>query len=88
MTTLQIRDLRRRLGLTRREFGAVFGATEKSVINWETGARLPHPFVRRLIHAVDSESQFASHYAITTVHNAVNRGSFIEALAVLLHGMH
>ena len=84
MTTRQIRDLRARLGLTRREFGAVFGASEKSVINWETGARLPHPFVRRLIEVACYYSIDPPMFSMTDFRYAVTGRLYTKALGIIL----
>lgn len=47
MTTTQIRDLRKLLGESTRDFGARFARGHRIVEDWEQGRRTPDPFVLR-----------------------------------------
>jgi len=45
----KMREARRILGLTRRQFGELFGVGEWTVWAWETGKRHPSPAVLKIL---------------------------------------
>jgi len=48
-----IKDLRRRLGLTQRQFGAAIGATITTVSRWECGKMKPLPVYQQIIRGLE-----------------------------------
>ena len=54
---IDVQALRRRLGLTQREFAERFSFSVRSVQNWEQGRRSPEGPARVLLTVIDREPQ-------------------------------
>src|SRR5687767_2947283 len=52
---LDVREIRRRLGLTRTEFAGRFGLDGRAVQDWEQGRRRPDRAARVLLAVIDRE---------------------------------
>ena len=53
--TVDLRALRRRLGLTQAQFAARFGFSAAAVRNWEQGRRRPEGAARTLLKVIERE---------------------------------
>jgi transcriptional regulator with XRE-family HTH domain len=51
----EIMELRKRHGLTQKEFGALLGYSDRSIKAWESGETSPPPSLRRTLLAVEIE---------------------------------
>lgn len=63
MTTADIRNLRRALGLNTTEFGALVGVSGRSVEDWEQGRRKPSGPARKMMEQIKQEN-IMKNYAI------------------------
>jgi len=52
MTTSEIRNLRRALGLNASDFGALVGVSGRSVEDWEQGRRTPAGPARKIMEQI------------------------------------
>jgi putative transcriptional regulator len=54
---VDVRVLRRRLGLSQDKFAAAFGVSPSTVRNWEQGRRRPEGPARVLLHVINHEPE-------------------------------
>jgi putative transcriptional regulator len=52
---LDVREIRRRLGMTRSEFAGRFGLDDRAVQDWEQGRRRPDRAARVLLAVIDHD---------------------------------
>ena len=52
----EIRALRKRMGKTQAEFGALIHHTRWSVMDWESGDTVPPPLVMERLYALEQEN--------------------------------
>lgn len=57
LTTVNVKALRERLGLTQNEFSGMIGVSIKTQQNWEQGRREPEGPAKALLHVVEKEPQ-------------------------------
>jgi putative transcriptional regulator len=57
LTTVDVKALRERLGLTQNEFSGMIGVSIKTVQNWEQGRREPEGPAKALLRVVEKEPQ-------------------------------
>jgi putative transcriptional regulator len=57
MTSVDVKALRERLGLTQNEFSGMIGVSIKTLQNWEQGRREPEGPARALLRVVEKEPQ-------------------------------
>ena len=57
MTSSDVVDLRKRLGLTQSEFGQLFGAHGMTVSKWERGILSPTPYQAALMDQFDQTAR-------------------------------
>ena len=55
METIDVAEIRERLGMTQQEFAATFGVSTATVRNWEQGRRRPHGPARVLLCVIARE---------------------------------
>lgn len=53
MSAEEIRDLRERLGLTRRQLAEQVGVAKRTVECWEQGRRNPNPSANKILESLD-----------------------------------
>ena len=57
MTSVNVKALRERLGLTQNEFSGMIGVSIKTLQNWEQGRREPEGPAKALLRVVEKEPQ-------------------------------
>jgi putative transcriptional regulator len=57
LSTVDVRGLREKLGLTQSQFSAMLGVSIKTLQNWEQGRRQPDGPARALLRVVETEPQ-------------------------------
>jgi putative transcriptional regulator len=57
LSTIDVRSLRNRLGLTQHEFSGMIGVSIKTLQNWEQGRREPEGPAKALLRVVEKEPQ-------------------------------
>lgn len=57
MTSVDVKALRERLGLTQNEFSGMIGVSIKTLQNWEQGRREPEGPAKALLRVVEKEPQ-------------------------------
>jgi putative transcriptional regulator len=57
MTSVDVKALRERLGLTQNEFSGMIGVSIKTLQNWEQGRRAPEGPAKALLRVVEREPQ-------------------------------
>jgi putative transcriptional regulator len=57
LTTVDVKALRERLGLTQNEFSGMIGVSIKTLQNWEQGRREPEGPAKALLRVVEKEPQ-------------------------------
>jgi putative transcriptional regulator len=57
LTTVDVKALRQRLGLTQNEFSGMIGVSIKTLQNWEQGRREPEGPAKALLRVVEKEPQ-------------------------------
>lgn len=57
LTTVDVKALRERLGLTQNEFSGMIGVSVKTLQNWEQGRREPEGPAKALLRVVEKEPQ-------------------------------
>lgn len=57
LTTVDVKALRERLGLTQNEFSGMIGVSIKTLQNWEQGRREPEGPARALLRVVEKDPQ-------------------------------
>jgi putative transcriptional regulator len=57
MTSVNVKALRERLGLTQNEFSGMIGVSIKTLQNWEQGRREPEGPAKALLRVVEREPQ-------------------------------
>jgi len=57
LTTVNVKELRERLGLTQNEFSGMIGVSIKTLQNWEQGRREPEGPAKALLRVVEKEPQ-------------------------------
>lgn len=57
LTTVDVKGLRGRLGLTQNQFSGMIGVSVKTLQNWEQGRREPEGPARALLRVVEKEPQ-------------------------------
>lgn len=57
LSTIDVRSLRDRLGLTQHEFSGMIGVSIKTLQNWEQGRREPEGPAKALLRVVEKEPQ-------------------------------
>jgi len=64
MDASEIKETRKRLGLTQGVFAIVIGVSQKTVESWETGRYSPDGAARRLISVIQKDPNFLEEYGI------------------------
>ena len=57
LTTVDVKALRERLGLTQHEFSGMIGVSIKTLQNWEQGRREPEGPAKALLRVVEKDPQ-------------------------------
>jgi putative transcriptional regulator len=57
LTTVDVKGLRERLGLTQNQFSGMIGVSIKTLQNWEQGRREPEGPAKALLRVVEKEPQ-------------------------------
>lgn len=57
LTTVDVKALRERLGLTQNQFSGMIGVSIKTLQNWEQGRREPEGPAKALLRVVEKEPQ-------------------------------
>ena len=57
LSTVDVKDLRVRLGLTQKQFSSMIGVSTKTLQNWEQGRREPEGPAMALLRVVEKEPQ-------------------------------
>ena len=57
LSTVNVKELRERLGLTQNEFSGMIGVSIKTLLNWEQGRREPEGPAKALLRVVEKEPQ-------------------------------
>lgn len=52
MTNIDIRQLRKKTGMTQDEFSNYFGIPLSTYVKWEQGVYLPPDYILRMIHKI------------------------------------
>lgn len=64
MSADEIRDTRKKLGMSQGVFAMTIGVSKKTVESWETGRYMPDGAARRLISIMQSDPAFPKKYGI------------------------
>lgn len=57
LSTVDVKELRERIGLTQNEFSGMIGVSIKTLQNWEQGRREPEGPAKALLRVVEREPQ-------------------------------
>jgi len=57
LSTVDVKSLRERLGLTQKQFSGMIGVSIKTLQNWEQGRREPEGPAKALLRVVEKEPQ-------------------------------
>lgn len=57
LSTVDVKGLRERLGLTQKQFSSMIGVSIKTLQNWEQGRREPEGPAKALLRVVEKEPQ-------------------------------